>query len=198
VTETLLALVPVYGLWLLAAVTFLSCLAVPVPSSMLMLAAGGFAASGDLDLAEVIAAALAGAVLGDQLGFAAGRVGGPGLMVRISRHPGRARFLERARALLQRHGAVAVFLTRWLFSPVGPWANVAAGAGGLGWGRFTIWGVLGEIVWVGLYTGMGQVFAGNLEAAGDLLTSALGLLGGIAAMVAAGLWLRASVRRAAH
>ncbi|MCB2128333.1 MAG: VTT domain-containing protein [Rhodobacteraceae bacterium] len=197
-TDTLLALVPVYGPWFLAAVTFLSCLAVPVPSSVLMLAAGGFAASGDLDPAAVVAGALAGAVLGDQAGFAAGRAGGPGLIARISRHPGRARILERARALLRRHGAVAVFLTRWLFSPVGPWANVAAGAGGLGWGRFTLWGVLGEIVWVGLYTGIGHVFAGNLEAAGDLLSSALGLVGGIAAMVAAGLWLRASARRAAH
>ena len=40
-TDWLLALVPTYGLWLLAAATFLSCLAIPIPVSILMLAAGG-------------------------------------------------------------------------------------------------------------------------------------------------------------
>lgn len=98
-----------------------------------------------------------------------------------------------ARALLDLRGAVAIFLTRWLFSPVGPWANFAAGAGGIGWARFTLWGVLGEVVWVTLYTGMGWVFAGNLEAASDLLSSGLGLLGGLAAMIGLGLWLRAGL-----
>ena len=69
-TEWLLELVPHYGTWLVAVVTFLSCLALPVPSSILMLAAGGFAASGDLMLWQVTGAALAGAILGDQIGRA--------------------------------------------------------------------------------------------------------------------------------
>ena len=33
-TDWLLALVPQYGLWLLAATTFLSCLALPIPASI--------------------------------------------------------------------------------------------------------------------------------------------------------------------
>ncbi len=39
-TETILALVPVYGLALIAVATFLSCLAVPMPASLVMLSAG--------------------------------------------------------------------------------------------------------------------------------------------------------------
>jgi membrane-associated protein len=35
-TDWLLALVPQYGLWLLAATTFFSCLALPFPASILM------------------------------------------------------------------------------------------------------------------------------------------------------------------
>ena len=50
-TEWLLGLVPQYGMYLLAVCTFASCLALPIPASMLMLAAGGFVASGDLSLA---------------------------------------------------------------------------------------------------------------------------------------------------
>ena len=64
-----------HGVPLLALATLLSCLALPVPSSLMMLAAGAFAASGDLALTGAALAALAGALLGDQLGFALGRSG---------------------------------------------------------------------------------------------------------------------------
>jgi membrane-associated protein len=47
-TDWLLALVPTYGPWLLLACTFLACLALPVPASVLMLGAGSFVAAGDL------------------------------------------------------------------------------------------------------------------------------------------------------
>ena len=67
-TDWFLALVPDYGLWLVALTTFLSCLALPVPSSMLMLAAGGFAAAGDLTLTGAARAALAGAILSAETG----------------------------------------------------------------------------------------------------------------------------------
>jgi len=193
-TEWLLALVPEYGLWLVALTTFLSCLALPMPSSMMMLAAGGFAASGDLTLTGAAGAALSGAILGDQTGFGLGRAGGPALLARLGTRPSRAAALAKARHLLETRGPLAIFLTRWLFSPVGPWANFASGAGGLGWARFTAWGVLGEIVWVVLYTGVGWSFAGNLEAASDLLSSGLGVLGGLGAMVILGLWLRSVSR----
>ena len=52
-TELVLAFAADYGVPLLFAVTFLSCLALPVPSSLLMLASGGFAAAGDMVLAWI-------------------------------------------------------------------------------------------------------------------------------------------------
>ena len=55
-----MALVPTYGPWLLGLATFLSCLALPVPVSILMLTAGGFVASGDLSGWQITVAALAG------------------------------------------------------------------------------------------------------------------------------------------
>ena len=189
----LLELVPQYGVWLLAGVTFLSCLALPMPSSILMLAAGGFAASGDLVLWQVMAAALTGALIGDQLGYAAGRLGGPSLVARLSRAPQRAALVRRARALMLSRGLVAIFLSRWLISPVGPYVNLAAGTSGFGWGAFTLGSLTGEAVWVALYTGTGHVFADNLEAASDLLSSALGFIAGSAAVVILGLWLRHAV-----
>lgn len=194
-TDWILALVPTYGLWLLAFVTFLACLALPVPCSILMLTAGGFAAAGDLVLWKVIGAALGGAVIGDQVGYQIGIRGGHPLLQRLSATPAREKLVLRAMQQMKARGALGIFLTRWLFTPVGPWANFAAGAMGYSWLTFTVWGVLGEAVWVGLYCGLGYSFAGNIQAASDLAGSALGIMAGGAAMLGFGWWLVASLRQ---
>lgn len=197
-TETFLGLLPVWGVWLLALATFLSCLAVPVPSSLLMLMAGGFAASGDLDTVTVLAGAYGGAVAGDHLGFALGRTGGGALLARLGRRPASAALIARAEALVTRGGFAAVFLSRWLFSPLGPMMNFVTAAAGMRWHRFALAEVLGEAVWVTIYVGLGYGFAGNLQAAIDLAGSALGFLAAGAVAVGLGLWLLALARRPAR
>jgi membrane protein DedA with SNARE-associated domain len=187
--------VPTYGLWLLASVTFLACLALPVPCSILMLTAGGFVATGDLVLWQVIAAALGGAVLGDQAGYRIGKVGGHGLLTRLSSNPKSGALIARAVDQMDRLGAAGIFLTRWLFAPVGPWANFAAGATDFHHGRFTLWAIAGEVVWVSLYVLLGYGFAGNIEAASDMAGSALGILAGVAAMLGFGYWLVNAARQ---
>ena len=194
-TDWLLGLVPVWGVWLMAVSTFLSCLALPVPCSILMLTAVGFAAAGDLDLVALLTGALAGAVAGDQTGYRLGALGGHPLLARISQSPSRAALIRRAVAQMEARGALGIFFTRWLFAPVGPYANFAAGALGWSWARFTIWGIAGEAVWVGLYCGLGYGFAGNLQAATDMAGSLLGILAGSAAMAGLGWWLVSSLRQ---
>lgn len=193
-TDWLLALVPQYGLWLLAATTFFSCLALPFPASIMMLTAGGFVAAGDLALLPTFAAAAGGGIAGDQLGFWAGRKVGTPLLDRVRRDPARDKLLKKAVLMLEAKGIVAVFLTRWLFSPLGPWVNLVTGSTGYGWHRFTAAGVAGEAVWSGLYVGMGYGFAGNITAASDMLGSVLGILAGGAAVVILGLWLRSALK----
>ena len=193
-TDWLLALVPQYGLWLLAATTFFSCLALPFPASIMMLTAGGFVAAGDLALLPTLAAAAGGGIAGDQLGFWAGRKFGSPLLDRVRRDPARDKLLQKAVAMLEAKGIVAVFLTRWLFSPLGPWVNLVTGSTGYGWHRFTAAGVAGEAVWSGLYVGMGYGFAGNITAASDMLGSVLGILAGGATAVILGLWLRSALK----
>lgn len=188
-TDWLLGLVPTYGLWLLAATTFFSCLALPFPASILMLTAGGFAAAGDLVLWQAFGAAAAGGIAGDQLGYWAGRGFGATVLARLRADPGRDKLLAKADGLMERKGLVAVFLTRWLLSPLGPYVNLIAGSTRYGWGRFTAAGVAGEGVWAGLYVGTGYGFAGNVEAASQALGSALGMIGGAGAVLALGYWL---------
>ena len=193
-TETLLALVPQYGLWLLAIGTFLSCLALPVPSSLFMLSAGGFVTSGDLVGWQVAVSAFVGAALGDQLGYRAGRVGSSAVSRRLGGKR-RARLMARAAALLRDRGGMAVFLSRWLFSPLGPYMNFAGGAAVMNWRRFTLASLGGEAVWVAIYVGAGAVFANDLMATAAMLGNASGFLAAAAVAAALAWWLRAALRQ---
>jgi membrane protein DedA with SNARE-associated domain len=188
-TEAVLSAIPVWRLWLVGAATFLSCLALPVPASLVMLAAGAFAAAGDLPLPGTLAAALAGALSGDQAGYWIGRRWGGELLARVGRSAaGGPEAIARARQLLRTRGGTGVFPSRWLVSPLGPWVNLAAGAGRLEWSRFALWGAAGEPLWVGLYIGAGFAFAARVGEVGAILGNLSGALA--AAALATGLgWM---------
>lgn len=179
-SDALFALVPVYGGWVVFIATFLSCLALPVPSSMIMLAAGAFAASGDLDLGQMAIAAYVGAVLGDHTGYALGNRGGAGFVTRLKARRDVGDTMRRAAAMLDRRGAITVFLTRWLFSPLGPYINFIAGAAGLRLPVFSVGSLSGEAVWVVVYVGLGYQFASRID---DIAA----ISGNIAGLLAAGL-----------
>ncbi len=175
-TDQIIALVPTYGLSLLALIVALGCLALPVPSSLVMLTSGSFISAGDLPLMPTLAAAYFAAVLGDQLGFHIGRWGGPPLLLRLATNKDRKQLLDRAHRSTQNRGGTGVFLSRWLVSPLGPYVNFIAGATGLSWLRFTIWGSAGEVIWVGFYVGLGVIFAENISAVGEIATDMSGLI----------------------
>lgn len=190
-----MALLVVWGIPVVFLTTFLSCLAVPVPSSLVMLAAGAFVASGDLALWQTLAAAYAGAVLGDQAGFGLGRLGGGALMRRAMARPRSAALLLRAERWLASNVVPAIFFSRWLVSPLGPYLNLAGGAARIGWGRFTASAMAGEAVWVSAYVTLGAVFAARLEAVASLLGNVSGLMAAAALALALGALLLGRVRR---
>ena len=195
-TELFFSLVSGYGTLVIAVTCFLSCLALPIPASFVMLAGGAFAASGDLALWAVVTAAFGGAVIGDQAGYRAGRYGGRVLEERIGHVPARAALLARSRAFVEKWGVAGVFFSTWLVAPLGPWVNVAAGATGMGALRFTFWDAVGEAIWVAIYVGLGYAFAANIDALSAVLGNAVAAISALA--VAAGLGallLRAARRR---
>ena len=193
-SEVIFALVSDWGPVLIFASAFLSCLAIPIPTSLMMLAGGAFVASGDLVLWQVVAAALTSAVLGDQTGYLIGRRGGAPLAARIAHNPKRRAALERARKLVDRWGAPGIFFSTWLLAPLGPWVNFIAGTTELSWRRFSFWDVLGETIWVSVYVGLGIIFTSRIEAVADLLGNAVGLLVGIAVAVAMAAWIRSALQ----
>ncbi|MBR9764829.1 MAG: DedA family protein [Rhodobacteraceae bacterium] len=195
-TDWLLSALVDWGLPLLGIGTFLSCLALPIPSSLMMLSAGGFAASGDLALGGVMGAAYLGAILGDQAGYQLARAAYRQLSDRLTGRRKTALALARAQHFLDQRGMAAVFLSRWLVSPLGPYVNFAAGAARMRRGAFTLGSVTGEAVWVLAYVGLGYSFAASIEALAEIASDVTGLLAGLVLMVGMALWMRHGVRRA--
>jgi membrane protein DedA with SNARE-associated domain len=191
-TDLLFGLVASHGIAIILGITFLSCLAVPVPSSFVMLAGGAFVSSGDLTGWQVVAAAFGGAVLGDQLGYEVGRRGGAPLLARLERSPRRAQVLNRSRGLIDRWGGSAVFLSRWAMSPLGPYVNPLAGALGMGRLRFVASDWAGEAVWVTIYVGLGYFFASNIVWLAELAGNLMGFVtaGGVTVLLGLFLWRR--------
>ena len=171
-TESLLALVPTYGLPFLFVIAVFAAIGVPLSSSMTLLVVGAFIASGDLGLTSAFLTALSGAVIGDQIGYQVGLHAGHKVEERFSRKPSRAKQIQQTKTLILRFGGLGVFLTRWLLAPIGPTTNIICGASDMRWLRFTIWDFTGEVVWVALYIGAGYLFQGNLEEIGELLGEA--------------------------
>ena len=139
-TDLILALVADYGVLIVFCVTFLSCLALPVPSSLLMLVSGGFAATGDLSLAAVASAAFGGAVLGDNSGYWVARFLGTRLDDWLATRPKRAALRDRAARFMDSYGGSSVFFSCWLVAPLGPYINYLCGMTKYSWLRFAFWG----------------------------------------------------------
>lgn len=99
-----------------------------------------------LSLPIVILAAAAGALLGAQTGFYAGRTGGRRLLER-SRNGYLRKGAERAKELLARYGhGKAIVLARFI-PVVRTVLNPMAGALGVRTRTFTIWQVAGGLIW---------------------------------------------------
>ena len=175
--DAILALVPAYGAAALFVVTLLACFGLPIPAALALLSGGAFVASGDLRLATAAAAALAGALVGDQAGYWLGVVAGGRVERRIRRRPGGAATIGRARRFAARWGGWAVFFSRWAASPLGPPVNLVSGSLGMPWARFSLAGFAGEVVWVGGYFALGILFADSFVA----LAATLGDFGRAAA-----------------
>lgn len=175
--EQFLALVPVYGIPVMALIVFLACLGIPMPAAVIMLFGGSLAASGDLPMLPTILACLAAACTSDQIGYWVGRKGGAKYLARFAaRGPKRQRLVDRAQDYLERRGVFAIFFTRWLLAQISPYINPIAGAAGMRWRAFTVAAVCGQIVWVSAYNFLGFIFSRNIIAVAHVAGNATGFL----------------------
>lgn len=186
--EQLLSALVLYGLPVLFAVTLVAAIGAPLPASLLLIAAGAFAADGQLDYWSIVVVATLAAVMGDHLGYGLGRWGGRRLLDRNSRWLGGSQRIQQAEDVATRYGGVGVFLSRWLITAVGPLINLTSGIAKMGWPRFFAFDVAGELLWTLLYTYVGLLFSTQVQVMSELLGDLTGLLLGLVLVVVLG-WM---------
>jgi len=178
-TDQVLAALLVYGLPVLFGVILICSVGVPFPISLMLVAAGSFVEQGEMKLWQVIAVASVAAVLGDQIGYGLSRWAGPRLIKRLSRRIDAETKIKQAEALTKRWSGASIFLSRWLVTALGPWVNVASGIANYPWRRFLFWDVLGEVLWVILYVGIGYVFSNRVQAIAEILSNLAWVIAGL-------------------
>jgi membrane-associated protein len=131
-----------------------------LPGDSLLFAAGVFAApGGGLNLAILIISLCVAAILGNTSNYWIGRKIGQAII-----DSGRVKSLTperiaKTQALFDKYGLLAVVLTRF-FPFIRTFAPFLAGVGGMHFGRFTVFNILGGVLWVTIFTLLGYFFGG--------------------------------------
>jgi len=170
-SDQLLAALALYGLPVLFGTTFIASLGIPLPDTVLLIAAGSFIQQGDLDLRWTILLTAVAAVLGDQVGYWVGRWGSARLEGYISRRIGGVQRLQAAQALAKKWGGPGIFFSRWLVTTLAPWLNLTSGIARYPYARFLFWDILGDVVGVLIYLTIGDIFSNRVQAITDALGS---------------------------
>jgi membrane protein DedA with SNARE-associated domain len=168
-SDYLLSTLGVYGLPILFGVLLIGSIGLPMPASLMLVAAGSFVEQGEMKLWPVLMLASLGAITGDNIGYALGRWGGRRITHRITNWTGGEKRLQHAAEWSNRWGGTGVFLSRWLVTPLGPVINLTSGMANYSWPRFLFFDVIGEALWVVLYVMLGKIFSGRVQALSDVL-----------------------------
>ena len=155
-----------YGYATLLVVTFLETsafLGLIAPGETVIVLCGFYAYRGVLDPWAVGGVSIAGAILGDQVGYLLGRTYGHSLIRRFGKY---VLFdLKRMRATeryYEKHGGKTVFIGRFtsLLRSFGP---LVAGISRMPYGTFLRWSVVSCIIWGATFTILGYFFGKSWE-----------------------------------
>jgi membrane protein DedA with SNARE-associated domain len=181
-------LVTTHGYWVVAAVITLESMGVPLPGETMLVTAAIFAGTThQLNIVLVIAAAAAGAIVGDNLGFWIGRRFGVrllrdyGHLLRIT--PQRIRL---GQYLFDQHGGKVVFFGRFV-AVLRALAALLAGMNCMDWWRFLVFNAAGGVIWATGYGTAAYLLGEQVER----LRGPVAVLGVILAVLAviAGTWV---------
>jgi membrane protein DedA with SNARE-associated domain len=162
-------------------VIMIESLGIPAPGETMLVTASVYAAAtGNLLIEGIIVAAIAGAVIGDNIGYAIGRRGGYRLLlrygpkIRISE-----RHLKVARYIFDRHGGKVVFFGRFV-AILRTYAAFLAGVAHMDWRRFLAFNAAGGIVWATIFGLLGYFGQKAFERLSTPINITLGVIGLIA------------------
>jgi membrane protein DedA with SNARE-associated domain len=135
---------------------------IPFPGETMLLLASFYAGTtGQLSIFWVLVACSIGAILGDNLGYLAGRYGGRPFALRFGKYLFlKEHHLDQAEKFFQKHGDKTVFFGRFV-AVLRAWAAFLAGVNRMRWYKFLAYNAAGGICWATLM-GLFGYFAGKI------------------------------------
>ena len=154
-------LIETYGYGVIAGIVALEGMGIPVPGETALIVAAIYAQrTHHLTIGLVIAAAAAGAIVGDNTGFFIGRELGYRLVLRFGRYIGLTESrIKLGQYLFRRHGGKVVFVARFV-AVLRTLAALLAGLNDMPWRRFVLFNAAGGTLWATVY-GTGAYWLGK-------------------------------------
>lgn len=131
-----------------------------LPGDSLLFVAGALAALGELDVHLLFASLAAAAILGNTVNYSVGRWVGRRYFDAGGSRWVKREHLERTHAFYERHGGMAVVISRFL-PIIRTYVPFVAGLARMGYASFTAYNVGGAVLWVASLAYAGYFF-GNL------------------------------------
>ena len=170
----LLSLLQSYGYLALWITVFVAAVGLPIPITLVLLAAGAFAAIGDFNIALLFIISFSALVCGDNVGYLIGRICGSKVLNWIEHSKKWNRLIPpktiaRSRYYFRNLGGWAIFLSRFLFSALGGVINLLSGSELYSYRYFLLFDTSGEALGAIIPLLLGYLFGASWEAVGDVL-----------------------------
>ena len=131
-----------------------------LPGDSLLFAAGVFAApGGGLNIVALIVLLVIAAVAGNTSNYWIGRKMGQAIIDSGKVKSLTPERIAKVQGMFEKYGLLAIVLTRF-FPIIRTFAPFLAGVGAMRFGRFTLFNVLGGVLWVSIFTLLGYFFGG--------------------------------------
>jgi membrane-associated protein len=172
-----------WGYYALAGALLGESAGLPLPGETTLMYASFVAhKSHELNILLVILVGASAAILGDNLGYLAGKYFGPRLLRWLSRKFHMDEDIATARDQIRRHGGATIFWARFIFG-LRTVAGPVAGALNMNWKKFLLYNALGAVTWVTTISLTGYLFANKFHSlAGFIEKVSWGVSGAIFAV----------------
>jgi membrane protein DedA with SNARE-associated domain len=174
-----------YGYLALFLIVMVESAGIPFPGETALVTASVYAGTTHkLSIEWVIVAAATGAIIGDNIGYLAGRKFGPPLLVRLFQE----KSLKLGQYLFQRYGGAIVFFGRFV-AVLRAFAAVLAGANRYPWIKFFFFNAAGGITWASLFGLAAYVFGQEVHRVARPI-GIIALIFAVAAFIAASIYFK--------
>jgi membrane-associated protein len=130
-----------------------------LPGDSLLFAAGALSATGVLNPHYLFLLLSLAGILGNTANYSIGHVLGPRIFAKNRRFL-KKKYLDKTHAFYEKHGGKAVIIGRFL-PIIRTFVPFVAGIGTMTYMRYTLYNIIGSVLWVGLFVYTGYFF-GNL------------------------------------